>query len=302
MGKLNETQRIDVLIMIGCGDRIRTQNEVCEMFNLKYPDTQITRSTVSKIERKFREAGHVRDLPRSGRPSVSDDKKLNVLLSIEENPHKATQEIALDNEIAKASVRKILKSENYHPYKLKLIHELNEDDSDRRLEFCETLMNFCNNDHLFKRKIIFSDESTFCLNGVVNRQNCRYWSTTNPNWATEAHTQYPQSVNVWAGIVNDRIIGPYFIDGNLTGERYLAFLRNQLLPYLCILFPNANNLGIPEESMWFQQVGAPSHYSRDVRQYLNQVFPARWIGRRGRIEWPARSPDITPMDFFYGVI
>ena len=24
----------------------------------------------------------------------------------------------------------------------------------------------------------------------------------------------------------------------------------------------------------------------------------RWIGRRGTIEWPARSPDLTPLDFF----
>ena len=24
----------------------------------------------------------------------------------------------------------------------------------------------------------------------------------------------------------------------------------------------------------------------------------RWIGRRGAIEWPARSPDLTPCDFF----
>ncbi|KYN06954.1 hypothetical protein ALC62_02077, partial [Cyphomyrmex costatus] len=24
----------------------------------------------------------------------------------------------------------------------------------------------------------------------------------------------------------------------------------------------------------------------------------RWIGRRGAIEWPPRSPDLTPLDFF----
>jgi len=298
MVKLSETQRIDILIMIGCGDRIRTQNQVCEMFNTKYPDTQITQSTVSRVERKFREAGHVRDLPRSGRPSISDNKKLNVVLSIEENPHKPTHEIALNNEMGKSSVIRILKKEKYHPYKIKLIHELNEDDSDRRLEFCETLMNICNNDRFFTRRIIFSDESTFCLNGVVNRQNYRYWSSTNPNWTIEAHTQYPQSVNVWAGIVNDRVIGPYFFDGTLTDQRYLEFLRNELIPDVCLMFPNANNPNIPGYSIWFQQDGAPPHFSREVRQYLNEVFPGRWIGRRGQLEWPARSPDLTPMDFF----
>jgi hypothetical protein len=27
-------------------------------------------------------------------------------------------------------------------------------------------------------------------------------------------------------------------------------------------------------------------------------FPNRWIGRRGFIEWPARSPDLTSLYFF----
>lgn len=135
----------------------------------------------------------------------------------------------------------------------------------------------------------------------MNRQNYRYWSSTNTNWAIESHTQY-QFVKVWAGIVRDRIIGPYFLEDTLTGHRYLQFLRNKLIPDLYIMFSNANNPNIPDESIWFQQDGAPPHFSREVRQYLNKVFPGRWIGRRGHLEWPARSPDLTPIDFFYGVI
>ncbi|KZC04449.1 hypothetical protein WN55_03263 [Dufourea novaeangliae] len=30
------------------------------------------------------------------------------------------------------------------------------------------------------------------------------------------------------GIVGDQIIGPHFIDGNLTGERYAHFIRSRL--------------------------------------------------------------------------
>ncbi|KAG1703701.1 hypothetical protein GQR58_004165 [Nymphon striatum] len=40
-----------------------------------------------------------------------------------------------------------------------------------------------------------------------------------------------------------------------------------------------------------------------VRNLLDETFPDKWIGRRGPIEFPPRSPDITPMDFFvWGVI
>src|SRR5580765_6641648 len=50
--------------------------------------------------------------------------------------------------------------------------------------------------------------------------------------------------------------------------------------------------------MYFQQDGAPPHYSRLVTEHLNLTFPGRWIGRGGPINWPARSPDLTPLDFY----
>ena len=43
--------------------------------------------------------------------------------------------------------------------------------------------------------------------------------------------------------------------------------------------------------------GAPSHFSRVARQFLNQHFANKWIGRGGPIAWPARSPDLNPLDF-----
>ncbi|XP_025204363.1 uncharacterized protein LOC112601133 [Melanaphis sacchari] len=50
--------------------------------------------------------------------------------------------------------------------------------------------------------------------------------------------------------------------------------------------------------MYFQQDGAPAHNAIIVKNYLNEIFPNRWIGTHGVISWPARSPDLTPLDFF----
>ncbi|KAL1506305.1 hypothetical protein ABEB36_005694 [Hypothenemus hampei] len=33
--------------------------------------------------------------------------------------------------------------------------------------------------------------------------------------------------------------------------------------------------------------------ARDVRKWLYHEFPNKWIRRRGSIEWPARSPDLS---------
>ncbi|KAJ8957745.1 hypothetical protein NQ318_017643 [Aromia moschata] len=47
MAHLTVTQRIEILIFIGCGNKTRTQQEVCNLFNAKYPDNPITQSTVN---------------------------------------------------------------------------------------------------------------------------------------------------------------------------------------------------------------------------------------------------------------
>lgn len=298
MAHLSETQRIEILILIGCGDKTRTQKEVCNLFNAKYPDRPISQSTVSKIEKKFRETGHVKHIANAGRPKINENVKLNVLLSTEENPHIMSRQIAANNEVSQRSVLRILKTEKYHPYKVQLVQELSEDDPDRRLQFCEIMQDLCNRNPRFVRNILFSDEATFCLHGSVNRQNCRYWSRENPHWIIEAHTQHPQKVNVWAGIVDNRIIGPFFFEETLTGHRYLEFLRNELMPVLAQIFPHENDPDQVHDDIWLQHDGAPAHFARPVREFLDNCFPGRWIGRRGPTEWPPRSPDLTPLDFF----
>ena len=50
--------------------------------------------------------------------------------------------------------------------------------------------------------------------------------------------------------------------------------------------------------MVFQQDGSPVHWGLRVRETLNRTFQHRWIGWSGPIPWPARSPDVTPLDFF----
>uniref|UniRef100_A0A915DSY7 Transposase n=1 Tax=Ditylenchus dipsaci TaxID=166011 RepID=A0A915DSY7_9BILA len=49
--------------------------------------------------------------------------------------------------------------------------------------------------------------------------------------------------------------------------------------------------------------GAPPHYSVLVRDWLDENFPLRWMGRgtpakSAPFRWPPYSPDLTPCDFF----
>ncbi|GBM10668.1 hypothetical protein AVEN_7939-1 [Araneus ventricosus] len=51
-------------------------------------------------------------------------------------------------------------------------------------------------------------------------------------------------------------------------------------------------------SVLFQYDGAPLNFPNDVRQHQNVTFGQHWIGRGGPVHWPARSPDLSCLDFF----
>ena len=98
------------------------------------------------------------------------------------------------------------------------------------------------------------------------------------------------------GIVDNVVVGPHFFveNVNITAEVYANFLENTLPNLLA----NAE-LNIPREEIIFQQDGHPAHTALLTRGFLNRNYPHRWIGIHSDLhEWPPRSPDLTPMDFF----
>ncbi|GFU63594.1 putative transposase [Trichonephila clavipes] len=49
------------------------------------------------------------------------------------------------------------------------------------------------------KRILFSDEAHFWLNGYVNKQNCRIWSEANPQVYVEAPL-HPEKLTVWCAL------------------------------------------------------------------------------------------------------
>ncbi|KYQ52181.1 hypothetical protein ALC60_08796 [Trachymyrmex zeteki] len=119
-----------------------------------------------------------------------------------------------------------------------------------------------------------------------------YWAHQNPRSVREYKFQQEFSVNVWLGIWNDVLVGPFFLPARLNGDRFLNFLENEFSDYL-------ENIPLQQRTeMWFQLDGCPAHYSRVARTWLDRKFPQRWIGRGGAVHWATRSPDLTPLDFY----
>ncbi|GFT94889.1 putative LOC100569746 [Trichonephila clavipes] len=60
--------------------------------------------------------------------------------------------------------------------------------------------------------------------------------------------------------------------------------------------PDEANFGYHE--LWFQQDGATCHTARATIHLLKDTLGDRLISRFGPVNWPPRSCDLTPLDYF----
>jgi hypothetical protein len=207
------------------------------------------------------------------------------------DPTSSLRQISLEVGLCKSRIQTILRKYKYHPYKAQCHQEIFAVDEESRSAFCYEMQERANNDRRFLSAICFTDECTFTLNNEPNVQNTRYWAQENPRVNISTRTQYPQKINIWAGIFNNNIIGPFEIEGNLNSATYLDLLVTKVRPAL-------EEVARENQEIWFQQDGCPAHFGLGVRNFLNDSFPNCWIGRGGAINWPARSPDLALCDFF----
>jgi len=102
-------------------------------------------------------------------------------------------------------------------------------------------------------------------------------------------------VNVFCAISRRRVFGPFFFaEDTVTGRVYLDMLENWLMPQLA---------DEEVQGYIYQQDGASPHWHKEVRAYLNEHLPGRWVGRATATDntfctWPPQSPDLTVCDFF----
>ena len=121
---------------------------------------------------------------------------------------------------------------------------------------------------------------------MVNRYNRVYWALGNLHVHVDKAINLP-GIHVWCGLSSMGLVGPFFFDAPITGEVYLEMLLTSILPGVRALYGAA-------EDIFYLQDGAPPHYHLGIRAFLDDNLQ----GRRGPIEFPPRSPDLTPMDFY----
>ncbi|CAH2002658.1 unnamed protein product [Acanthoscelides obtectus] len=223
---------------------------------------------------------------------ISEATEIAVIGYFEAYRENSIADILKDSNFSYGTVQRILKKYKFIPYKYRPVQTLLAGDPERRLVFCHWYLSFCRQNVNNFRYLLWTDESNFSNSGMFNRKNHHYWSREN---LLLVHPRGPQvrfSFNVWCGIIGSKIVGPFFYEGTLTGERYVEFMSEILTNFLDEL-----DL-ISRHHLHFQQDGAPAHNSRGTYHFLSTTFNDQWIGTNGPIPWPPRSPDLNPLDYF----
>ncbi len=266
------------------------------LYQKLHPDRRHpTRQTLKQIVTRFRETGSVLQRPRTGRSRSACDEAHTtaVLAAVSANPHASNRAIAAEFAIGQSSVLHILHEHRFHPFRVHTHQALQIRDLGPRADFSNWILANVDDDPQFTLKVLWSDECQFARDGVANKHNLHYWADSNPRWQVEQQHQVNWRINVWCGIFGTNIMGPVFYDGTLTGARYRELILQGVVSNYVYNLPL-----LTRRPIWFQHDGAPAHYAIDSRQYRNGIFHINWIGRGGPVAWPARSPDLTPLDFF----
>ena len=282
---------------------LETKNteQVVTEFARRFPQrVPPNKATIHKVVRKFQQIGTVQDQYKGNsgrRRTARTPANINAVQNaLQNNERMSCRRNQLG--ISSATVNRIIRLDlAYHPYRVHNRHELKNADFPRRLQFARWFENSCHNPR-FLHNVVVGDEVAFGMNGHVSTQNVRCYAPKRnpPATANFEVSSDRQKLHLWGGICgNATLLGPYFFVNNVNGRTYLEMLNNQAFPQIN---RNYNINLLHQNNLWWVQDGATAHRTRPVRRRLQEVFDQRVIAMGHTVEWPARSPDLTPCDFF----
>ena len=182
------------------------------------------------------------------------------------------------------------------PYKIQVMQSLTEEHKKKRVSMAKMFNNKMEAQPRWIQNVWFSDEAHFHINGVVNRQNFRYWGSENPNLKPQEKPLHSPKVTAWVAMSSKGLIGPY----RFEDQRGSTVTVNQHNYQEVVLkFKQevvSRNLGV--RSAWFMQDGATCHTAISTRETLKKEFGTRIISGKTDFPWSPNSPDLNPLDYF----
>ena len=138
--------------------------------------------TLKQIYEKFMATGSVKDLPRTGRPSIDEDQTDQIRDFFQQQPTSSVRAASADLDLPRETIRRTLRYVvGMKAFHYTVVQQLLPDDYLHRLEFCQLMLSKLEAGAMLKNSLCFSDEASFHLNMMVNRHNSIIWGNETPN-------------------------------------------------------------------------------------------------------------------------
>ena len=270
-----EAKRIEIAALLRASHK---KAEIAKQLN-------VSRMTVHRVAKRLEESESLKDRPRVGRPRVV--KTAAIKKAFECEPTMKMTQLAKKQRISVSTVSRAVKHEGGKSLKMIRKPLLTSAMKLKRLERSKRLLNDMKNHG--NRILIFSDEKTFTVDPVVNKQNDRVVSFGQDvsevrNIST---TKHPASVMMFGVVASngEKMPPVWFPTGyRLTAADYKDILESKVLPWVKRITRKADYV--------FQQDGAPAHTAKIVQEWLESnmhFWPKDFL--------PPQSPDLNPLDY-----
>jgi len=178
-----------------------------------------TSRVFTRVYQTLRDTGTLPGVQIAAERDVNEgiDEEEGIVQMVQSSPHVSTRRIARCLRVPHTRVWRTLHAERMYPYHVQRVQHLGPGDFAQRLEFCKWL----NGSRQLQCYILFTDKAQFNWDGVNNTHNSHVWADENPHATVESNFQLRFSVNVWCAVLDDQLIGPFILEGRLTGEAYL---------------------------------------------------------------------------------